>query len=38
MSQIHQVLVGTFPFAYHLGDDAEHFHSVDLGTVDLGAF
>jgi hypothetical protein len=38
MSQIHQVLVGTLPFAQHLRDGGEHFHGVDLGAVTRGAF
>ena len=33
MSQIHQALMGTFPFAQRPGDDAEHFHNIDLGAI-----
>ncbi len=38
MSQIHQVLVGTLPFAEHLADDGEHFNNVDVGAATLRAF
>jgi hypothetical protein len=38
MSEIHQVLMGTLPFAQNLGDDSEHFNNADVGAVTLGAF